>query len=84
MSKIEIDIPKDMERALDDAFPGEDKAAVLLRLAQVAIARDLVLAGAKTAALPKKSLVEMANEIRARMPSISQQEIRRIREEGRH
>ena len=84
MSKIEIDIPKDMEKALDDAFPGEDKATVLLRLAQTAIARSSVMASGMTAVRPKKSLIEMASEIRARMPSISQQDIRRIREEGRH
>jgi hypothetical protein len=80
MGKIEIDIPKDVEQALDAAFPGEDRASAILRL----ITRELER---RQTAAPSpgrgQSLVEMANEIRARMPPISQAEIRRIREEGR-
>ena len=38
MGKIEIDIPKSLEARLLETFPGEDVAAVLLRLARERLA----------------------------------------------
>ena len=65
MGEIRINIPKELEKAFDSAFPEDDKAAAVLRLIRQEIERKQDTEGA-----PEKSLVEMANEIRARAQPI--------------
>ena len=79
MGKIEIDIPREMEHAFEEAFPGEDKAKAVWRIVQQEIERK------RAAPIhgPKKSLVELAKEIRASGPLYSAEDVQRAREEGR-
>ncbi len=81
MGEIKINIPKDIEAKLADMFPGENTAEALLRLAKVALQSQ---AGNGQAPTPRQSLLEMAAAIRASLPKISDENIRRLREEGRH
>ena len=79
MSKIEIDIPKDLERAFEEAFPGSDKAAAVWRVIRQEIERKQAEAGVTRAG----SLVDLARRLRASGPSFTADEIRQAREEGR-
>ena len=81
MGEIKIDIPKDMETAFEEAFPGEDKAAAVLRLIQTEIARRQA---AEAAA--ERSFDDIVEEV-LRMPNeppyFTDEDIRRAREELR-
>jgi hypothetical protein len=39
MGEIKIDIPRDLEAAFEEAFPGEDKAQAILGLIHAELAR---------------------------------------------
>lgn len=79
MGKIEIDIPKDMERALETAFPGEDKAATVLRI----IAERLALSPAGPGEPDFAVIVEEMRRIRAQPPFVTDEEIRLALDEMR-
>ena len=85
MGEIRIGIPKDMERAFEAAFPGEDKAAVVLRLIQAEIARRQKSGpgGGVTTEEPFDGLVAEVLRLRDEPPYFTDEEIRRAREELR-
>ena len=83
MGEIRINIPKDMEARLEAVFPGEDKSAVLLRLAQVAFGQVSAATKGEAPSQSNKSFVELANEIRSRSRVVTEEEIRAAREELR-
>jgi hypothetical protein len=79
MGKIEINIPRELENAFEEAFPGEDKAEAVWRIIRQEIERKR----AAPVLSSKKSLVELAKEIRASGPLFSAEDVQRAREEGR-
>ena len=81
MGEIKIDIPKDMEAAFEAAFPGEDKAAAVLRLIEAEIARRK---DADAGAEGKfEDLVEEVLRLRRQPPYFTDEAIRRAREDLR-
>ncbi len=81
MGEIKINIPKDMETAFEEAFPGEDKAAANLRLIQTEITKRQ-----NADAIAERSfddLVEEVLRLREEPPYVTDEEIRRVREELR-
>jgi hypothetical protein len=82
MGEPKINIPKDMEKAFVEVFPGEDKAAAILRLIQSAIARRQS-SEAATDEWSFEELVEEAMRLREEPPFVTDEEIRRAREELR-
>ena len=70
-----------MEAAFEEAFPGEDKAAAVVRLIQTEIAR-LQNAGA-TAERRFEDLVDEVLRVREEPPYFTDEDIRRVREEFR-
>ena len=79
MGKIEIDIPREMEHAFEETFPGDDKSSAVWQVIRHEIERKRAAAVHS----PKKSLVELANEIRASGPLFSAEDVQRAREAGR-
>jgi hypothetical protein len=81
MGDIKIRIPKDMEATFEKAFPGEDKAAAVLRLVRAEIAR---LYGRGAAAEPSfDNLVEDVRHLREEPAYFADEDIRRERAEPR-
>jgi hypothetical protein len=81
MGEIKINIPKDMEMAFEKAFPGEDKAAAILRLIESEIARRH---GADaTAERSFDDLVAEVLRLREEPPYFTDEDIRKAREELR-
>ena len=81
MGEIKIDIPKDMEAAFEDAFPGEDKAAAVLRLIEAEIARrqDADAAAERNF----EDIVEELLGLHQEPPYFTDEDIRKAREELR-
>ncbi len=77
MGEIRIDIPKDMEAAFEEAFPGEDKAAAILRLIQAELGKR------QTAEESFDELVVAALRLRDEPPYFTDEDVRRAREELR-
>jgi hypothetical protein len=76
MGEIKINIPKDMETAFEEAFPGEDKAAAIMLLIEVEIAK-------RTAERSFDDLVEEVLRLRDEPPYFTDEDIRKAREELR-
>ena len=81
MGEIRIDIPKNMETAFEEAFPGEDKAAAVLRLIRTETARRQ--AADATAERSFDDIVEEVLRMRDEPPYFPDEDIRRAREELR-
>ncbi len=81
MGEIKINIPKDMEAAFEEAFPGEDKAAVVLHLIEVEIARRQDADAAEERSF--EDIVEEVLRLRQEPPYFTDEDIRRLRVEGR-
>ena len=79
MGRIEIDIPKDMERAFEEAFPGDDKSLAVWRVIRQEIERKQ----AEAMRVRAQSLVDLARQLRESGPAFTAKEIRDAREEGR-
>lgn len=79
MGEIRIDIPRDLERAFEAAFAGEDKAAAVLRVIREEIARRERLSTPTST----ETLLDEILAFGSTAPSITDDEIRRIREELR-
>ncbi len=79
MTVMTIRIPDDVKEAFDKAFEGQDKDAVIADLIRKALEK-----APATAHAPKRDLVAEFRKFRESAPSVSQDEIRRLREEGRH
>ena len=76
MGEIRVDLPKDLEAAFKEAFPGEDKAAAILRLVELEIAK-------RTAERSFDDLVDEVLRLRDELPYFTDEDIRRAREELR-
>ncbi len=82
MAIITVRIPCDVKEAFDKAFDGEDKDAVIAALLREALEeRTAQEKAAKDA--PKRDLVAEFRKLRESMPALSDEEIRKAREEGR-
>lgn len=79
MGEIKINIPKDIEAAFEEAFPGEDKAAVVLHLLEAEIARRRHLDKERKF----EDLVEDVLRARREPPYFTDEDIRKAREELR-
>ena len=77
MGEIKIRIPKDMEADFQKAFPDDDKAAAILRLVEAEIARR------QDTERNFEDIVEEALRVRQQPPCVTDEEIRKIREELR-
>ncbi len=81
MTIMTIRILDDVKAAFDKAFEGEDKDAIIAQFIRDGIAAR---AARQPTAGRVPDLVERFRELRKDMPTISQDEFRRLREEGRH
>ena len=78
MTIMHIQIPDDLKEAFENAFPGETIEAAVERLLRAEVARQ-------RPALPPRAqaLLEAFDRIREKTTPISNDEIRRLRHEGR-
>ena len=74
---IHVPISEELARDLQQAFPGEQIDALVVRLLREELNRH----DAKK--LKRESLVEMSLRLSASMPPLSEEEFRRLRNEGR-
>lgn len=81
MTKIELNIPADIELAIEAAFPGQDKAAALLRL----VRRELGMTDQPSIDVEPafEELVQHALRLRATTPYVTDEVIRSIRDDLR-
>jgi hypothetical protein len=81
MGEIRVDIPRDLETAFDEAFAGQDKAAAILALIRTEIAkRQNADASAERSF---DDLIEEVLRLREQPPYMTDEEIRKVREELR-
>ena len=82
MAIITVRIPREVKEAFDKAFEGEDKDAVIAALLREALEER---AAKEKAAKdePKRDLVAEFRNLRESMPALSNEGIRKAREEGR-
>lgn len=78
MSVMHIQIPDDLKEAFEKAFPGETVDAFVARMMREALSKR-----SEIEAKPRESLVEAFKKLREKFPPTSDEEIRRLREEGR-
>jgi hypothetical protein len=78
MTVIRINIPDDVKEALAEVFPDEPPEAVIQRLILAEIERRK-----KAIMKPADSLVAIFDNLAAKFPALSVDDIRRIREDGR-
>jgi hypothetical protein len=83
MTIMTIRIPDDVKEALDKAFEGEDKDAIIAQFIRDGLAMRAAKVEPEHPIEPVPDLVQRFREFRMETPSISQDEIRRLREEGR-
>ena len=76
MATMNFSIPDDVKEAFNKAFEGENKSAVVARLMRSAVEE-------KERARRSRSFVERLREIRARGRPVTEDQIRRAREELR-
>lgn len=87
MTIMTIRIPDEVKEALDKAFEGQDKDAVIAQfirdglaargLSEMAVGRD------EDIAERRRKAVDAIFELRKKFPALSNEEIRKAREEGR-
>jgi hypothetical protein len=81
MGEIKVNIPKDMEAAFEEAFPGKDKAEAILHLIRSEIAKrqdtDAIAGGSF------QSIVDEVLRLRKEPPYVTDEDIRKVREELR-
>ncbi len=83
MTIMTIRIPDDVKEAFDKAFEGQDKDAIIAQIIRDGLAVRATKVGHE-AVPPQRRMVQQFRELRKGMPSISQDEIRPMREERRH
>jgi len=76
MGTMNFSIPDDLKDAFNEMFKDENKSAVISKLIRDEVERRRLMA-------QRREAVEAINEIRKSAPSITQAEIRAIREELR-
>ncbi len=82
MTIITVRIPREVKEAFDKAFEGEDKDAVIAALLREAL-EERAAQGKAAKDEPKRDLVAEFRNLRESMPALSNEEIRKAREEGR-
>lgn len=82
-----IRIPDDVMEALDKAFEGQDKDAIIAQIIRDGLAArgvpEMVAARNEDSAERRRKAVDAILELRKKFPAISNEEIRKAREEGR-
>jgi hypothetical protein len=87
MTIMTIRIPENVKEALDKAFEGEDKDAIIAQFIRDGLAArgvpEMVAARDEGLAERRGMAVDTILELRKKFPAISNEEIRKAREEGR-
>jgi len=87
MTIMTIRIPDDVKEALDKAFEGEDKDAIIAQFIRDGLAargvHEMADARDRDLAERRRRAVERILELRNKMPALSNADIRKAREEGR-
>jgi hypothetical protein len=84
MTIMTIRIPDDVKEAFDKAFEGEDKDAVIAQLIRAAAeAKVRAATEEEERARLRGEAVDRILELRKKMPAVSNEEIRKARQEGR-
>lgn len=81
MGEIKVNIPKDLEAAFEEAFPGEDKAVAVLQLIQVEIAKRQSIDAVGEGTF--EDIVAEVLRLREEPPYFTDEDIRKAREELR-
>lgn len=77
MGTMNFSIPDDVKDAFNETFKDENKSAIVTRLMQRAI-ED------RQRELKSEEFIQRLREIRAKGRPVTEEEIRKAREEGRH
>jgi hypothetical protein len=87
MTIMTIRIPENVKEALDKAFEGEDKDAIIAQFIRDGLAArgvvEMIAARDGDLAERRRKAVDAILELRKKFPAISNEEIRNAREEGR-
>lgn len=87
MTIMTIRIPDDVKEALDKAFEGEDKDAIIAQFIRDGLAArgagEMAVAPGEDLAERRRKAVDAIFELRKKFPALSNEEIRKAREEGR-
>lgn len=87
MTIMTIRIPENVKEALDKAFEGEDKDAIIAQFIRDGLAArgviEMIEARDGDLAERRGKAVDAILELRKKFPAISNEEIRKAREEGR-
>jgi predicted transcriptional regulator len=88
MTIMTIRIPDDVKEALDKAVEGQDKDAIIAQiirdgLAARGAAPEMLVARDEDLAERRRKAVDAIFELRKKFPALSNEEIRKAREEGR-
>ncbi len=84
MTIMTIRIPDDVKEAFDKAFEGEDKDAIIAQIIrEAAEAKVRAATEEEEKARRRREAVDRILELRKNMPALSNEEIRKAREEGR-
>ncbi len=87
MTIMTIRIPDDVKEALDKAFEGEDKDAVIAQFIRDGLAArgvpEMVAIRDEDLTERRRKAVDAILELRKKFPAISNEDIRKAREEGR-
>jgi predicted transcriptional regulator len=87
MTIMTIRIPDDVKEALDKAFKGEEKDAIIAQFIRDGLAArgvsGMAAARDEESAERRRKAVDAIFELRKKFPAISNEEIRKAREEGR-
>ncbi len=76
MATVNFSIPDDVKEAFYKAFEGENKSAIIARLMREAVAE-------KEHQQRRKTIIEEIIRLREQSPLVTDEEIRKAREEGR-
>jgi hypothetical protein len=87
MTIITVRIPDDIAQAFDKAFEGEDKDAIIAQFIRDGLAArgfsEMAAVRDEELAERRRKAVDAILELRKKFPAVSNEEIRKAREEGR-
>ena len=76
MATVNFSVPDEVKEAFNKAFAGENKSAIIARLMRQAVEE-------KERQLRNQAIIEEITRLREKSPKVTDEEIRRAREEGR-
>ncbi len=76
MATVNFSVPDEVKEAFNKAFAGENKSAIIARLMRQAVEE-------KERQLRNQAIIEEILRLREKSPKVTDEEIRRAREEGR-